>query len=148
MGISMSQADSAITTNKDLLALATRLRDRADDVIADRTLAADLRAAADLASKWASIRTGWDNPDLSFLAIHELSERLNDYAETGAAVFATDVFLAMHAVDMLVTLIVSLRQIPNAPDNVDVREFVSRVMLQPIGVEPLTAEEMQPATEG
>jgi hypothetical protein len=39
-------ADSANSTSlsvKDLLALATRLRDRADDVIADRELATDLR---------------------------------------------------------------------------------------------------------
>ena len=140
-------ADLPSIKNSDLFALAGRLRDSADNMLADRALAADLRQAADLASRWANIRTGWENPDLSFLAIHELSERLNDYPETGDAVLAADVFLAMHAVDILVSLIVSLRQIPNAPDNVDVREFVSRVMLQPIGVEALTVEEMQPATE-
>jgi hypothetical protein len=89
-----------------------------------------------------TFRDGWDNPDLSFLAIHELSERLNDYPETGEAVRTTDVFLAMDAVDALLSLIVSLRQIPNAPDNVDVREFISRVLLQPMGIEPLTAEEI------
>jgi len=57
-------------------------------------------------------------------------------------VLATDVFLAMHAVDMLVTLIVSLRQLPNAPEDFDVREFISRVLLQPMGIDPLTAEEI------
>jgi hypothetical protein len=117
-------------------------------MLADRALADDLRQAADLASRWANIRDGWENPDLSYLAIHELNERIFDYAETGVAVLATDVFLAMHAVDTLCSWSVALRQIPNAPDNVDVREFVSRVMLQPIGVEALTVEEMQPATEG
>jgi hypothetical protein len=41
----MSQADSASITNSDLVALSTRLRYRADAVIADRAAATDMRAA-------------------------------------------------------------------------------------------------------
>ena len=131
-------ADSANSTSlsvKDLLALATRLRDRADDVIADRELATDLRQAADLASRWASFRDGWQNPDLSYTAICELNERLNDYPEAGVALLASDVFLAMHAVDALCSLIASLRQIANAPPDFDIRKFVTTMLMQPIGVE-------------
>jgi hypothetical protein len=140
-------AESVPITNSDLLALSTRLRDRADDVIADRSLADDLRQAADLVSRWANFREGWDNPDLSYLAIHELSERLSDYAETGAAVLAPDVFLATLAVDTLCSWIAALRRIPNAPENFDIRKFVQVMFLTPVGAEPLTAEQMRPATE-
>src|SRR5258708_40145422 len=79
-------ADSSNTTPlsvKDLLALATRLRDGADNMLADRALAADLRQAADLASRWANFREGWDSPDLSYAAISELSERINDCCDSG-----------------------------------------------------------------
>jgi hypothetical protein len=145
-------ADLPSIKNSDLFALAGRLRDGADNMLADRSLADDLRAAADLASRWANFREGWPNPDLSYLAIHELSERLCDYAETGAAVLASDVYLAACCVDMLCSWISALRQIPNAPENVDVRQFVQTVFLIPVGAEALTVEEIasfrKPATEG
>ena len=53
------------------------MRDRADAVIADRSAADDMRAAADLASRWANFREGWDKPDLSYTAISELDDRLS-----------------------------------------------------------------------
>ncbi len=79
-------ADLSPITNSDLLALSSRLRDGADSMLADRSLAADMRAAADLASRWADIRSGWENPDLSYTAISELDDRLSDWGETGEAV--------------------------------------------------------------
>jgi hypothetical protein len=66
-------------------------------------------------------------------------DRISDYAETGEAVRVTDVYLAMLAVDVLVSWVEQLRRIPNAPDGFDAREFV-RVMLAGRGIEPLTAE--------
>jgi hypothetical protein len=136
-------ADDSNTTTlyvKDLLNLSARLRDRADTVIADRTAADDMRAAADLASRWANFREGWKDPDLSYTAIHELDERLSDYAETGAAVLASDVFLAMLAVDLLCSWMNQIRRFPNAPANFDFREM-ARTMLNAIGTEPFTVEQ-------
>jgi hypothetical protein len=136
-------ADSSNSTppsNKDLQALATRLRDRADAVIADRAAANDMRQTADLASQWASIREGWKNPDLSLAAIQELNARFYDEAP---AVLTSDVFLAMLAVDSkLLPLIERLRHIPNAPDNVNVREYVLS-LLKGIDAEAFTAEQSQ-----
>jgi hypothetical protein len=133
-------ADSVPITNSNLQALATRLRDRADQVIADRAAADDMRAAADLASRWASIREGWKDPDLSLEAIQELNARFYDEAP---AMLTSDVFPAMLAVDSkLLPLIERLRHIPNAPDNVNVREYVLS-LLRGVQAEPFTAEQSQ-----
>jgi hypothetical protein len=143
--------DSSNTTtlnpsNADLLALASRLRDGADNMIANRQLAADLRAAADVASRWANIGRGWDDPDISGAAIHELDDRLIiacDGGDDSPAVETTDVFLAWRVIDCVLSpWILRLRQLPNAPENIDVRGTIS-MMLSAIDVEPHTAEEIE-----
>ncbi len=136
------QAHSTTPSVKNLHALATRSRDHADDVIANRTAADDMRQAADLASRWANFREGWENPDLSYTAICELNERLSDLSETGAAVAAADVFLAMLAVEILCGWILQLKRFPNAPQNFDFREM-ARLMLKAIGTEPISVEVWQ-----
>jgi hypothetical protein len=133
-------ADSSPITNSDLSALATRLRDRADAVIADRAAADDMRAAADLASRWANIREGWKDPDLSYDVIHALSDRLHDDNETGEAVRTTDVYLAIVAVDRLCSWATKLREFPNAPHDYDFRKAASW-MLTGIDAEPFTNEQ-------
>jgi hypothetical protein len=55
----------------------------------------------------------------------------------------SDVFPAMLAVDSkLLPLIERLRHIPNAPDNVNVREYVLS-LLRGVQAEPFTAEQSQ-----
>jgi hypothetical protein len=136
-------ADSSNTTplsNKDLVNLASRLRDGADNMLADRSLADDLRQAADLASRWANIREGWKDPDLSYDAIHELGCLLHDHNETGEAVRTTDVYLATLAVDRLCSWATKVREFPNAPADYDFRKAASWMLIG-LATEPFTDEQ-------
>jgi len=131
----MSQADSAITTNADLLALASRLRDGADNMLANRQLADDLRTAADLASRWANIREGWEKPDLSAAAIVELESRLNDTETPGSAVTAADMFLAIQCTHLLGGWIFHLTNISRWDSDTGARDVI-KTLLEPLGVRP------------
>ena len=62
------------------------------------------------------------------------------------AVLATDVFLAMHAVDTLCSCDRARYQMRHRISIY--RKFVQVVFLTPVGAESLTAEQMRPATEG